>query len=391
MVYWNKDAIYALASYKILAWPVGVWPIEDNIFCSKMRYLFAIVTEIFLTITLLMDVYLACENSSVDPIDTYVVTSSAVLVFVKLTMLQIQRSAFSTCLHSAIQDWCSIKDPKSREIMIQHARAAKIISLSLFYCGFVSLMFYLLRLLPFVNATANERTFVLPMSCLFKSISNLQYVFISFYQVIQLLIAYAGNCCTDGMFVGVTMHLCGQFELLMIDFQQIARRKYKRKGGSIVEEFVVRHRKLLKLTANIENTYSIIILMQIITSAILICMTGFGFIISWHIHDTFMTMKSIVIMIVMLLQCFLYSYAGDNLRDQSEALSFALYDCNWCDFSPNDIRDLAFIMIKTNIPIRLTAGKFFYVTRATFTDILKTAVSYLSALRVMIEKQETNY
>ncbi|XP_029673635.1 odorant receptor 13a-like [Formica exsecta] len=41
-----------------------------------------------------------------------------------------------------------------------------------------------------------------------------------------------------------------------------------------------------------------------------------------------MTTKSIVIMIVMLLQSFLYSYAGDNLRDQSEALSFADYDSN---------------------------------------------------------------
>lgn len=92
----------------------------------------------------------------------------------------------------------------------------------------------------------------------------------------------------------------------------------------------------------------------------------------------------------MLLQSFLYSYAGDNLRDQSEALSFAVYDSNWCDFSINEIKDLTFIMIKTNIPIRLTAGKFFYVTRATFTDILKTAVSYLSALRVMIEKQGVN-
>jgi len=103
-----------------------------------------------------------------------------------------------------------------------------------------------------------------------------------------------------------------------------------------------------------------------------------------------MMVKSIVVMFVMLLQSFLYSYTGDNLRDRSEALSFAIYDCNWCNFPSNDIKDLAFIMVKTNVPIRLTAGKFFYVTRATFTDILKTALSYLSALRVMIEKQEAN-
>lgn len=101
-----------------------------------------------------------------------------------------------------------------------------------------------------------------------------------------------------------------------------------------------------------------------------------------------MTVKSVVVMIVMLLQSFLYSYAGDNLRDQSEALSYAVYDSNWCDFSASEVRDLAFVMVKTNIPIRLTAGKFFYVTRATFTDILKTSVSYLSALRVMFDNDQ---
>lgn len=227
-----------------------------------------------MTATLLIDVYLACENSSSDPIDTYVVTSCAILVIVKLTLLQIRRSAFSTNLYSAIQDWCSVKDTRSREIMIQYARMARIISLSLFYSGFVALTFYILRLLPFLNANTNGRTFVLPISCLFESVTNLQYAFIASYQMIQLFVTYAGNCCTDGLFVGITMHLCGQLELLMIDFQQIDHRKHKRKGKNIVEELVVRHRKLLKFTENIEDIYNIIILTQIFTSAILICVTG---------------------------------------------------------------------------------------------------------------------
>ncbi|KAL6253411.1 hypothetical protein P5V15_005564 [Pogonomyrmex californicus] len=387
MVYWNQGAVYALSSYKVLAWPgIGVWPIDDDIFYSKIRCIFAIVSEN------LMDVYLACENSSEDPIDTYVVASSAILVFIKLTLLRMQRSTLSTNLYSfaAIQDWCGVEDARSREIMIQYARTARIISLSLFYSGFFAFTFYLLRLLPFVNATVNGRTYFLPTSCLFDSISNLQYVLITFYQMIRLFIAYAGNCCTERIFVGITMHLCGQLELLMIDFQRLDHSKYKCQRGNIIEGFVVRHRQLIKLTETLEDSYSIIIFAQIFISAILICITGFGLIESFHINDTIMIVKSIVIMIVMLLQCFLYSYAEDNLRDQSEALSFALYDSNWYDFSPNDVRDLAFIMIKTNILIRLTAGKFFYVTRATFTDILKSAVSYLSALGVMIEKQETN-
>lgn len=46
MVYWNKDAAYALSSYKTLAWPVGAWPIEDDTLYSKLRWLFAIVSEV---------------------------------------------------------------------------------------------------------------------------------------------------------------------------------------------------------------------------------------------------------------------------------------------------------------------------------------------------------
>ncbi|XP_032680065.1 odorant receptor 85c-like [Odontomachus brunneus] len=380
MAHWNQDAAYALASYKILAWPLGAWPIDDDTFYSKMRWLFAMISELLLVTSLATEICLSCENSYEDPIDTYVVISSAILVLVKLSLLRMRRSTLSINLSCAIQDWSDVKDPISREIMMQHARIARTISLSLFYCGFFAFMLYMLRLLPFLNATG-QRMYYLPTSCLLKSVSNVEYVVVTFYQVIQLFITYAGNCCTEGIFVGITLHLCGQLELLMINFRRIDQCKCK--GDNIVAKLVVRHRHLLRLTETIEDSYNVIILTQIFTSAILICITG-------KFTSLFFTEFSIVVMIVMLLQSFLYSYAGDNLRDQSEALSFAVYNSNWCDFPSSDIRDLAFIMIKTNIPIRLTAGKFFYVTRATFTDILKTSVSYLSALRVMLEKQTTN-
>lgn len=149
-------------------------------------------------ITLPMDVYLAYENSSGDPIDTYVMAASAMLVIVKLTLLRLQRSTLSTNLFSAIQNWCSVKDAKSCEIMIQYARMARIISLSLFYSGFFASFMYLLLYMLWLLwpvVTANERTFYLPTSCLFEFVTSIQYVLITFYQIVQLFIAYAGNCC----------------------------------------------------------------------------------------------------------------------------------------------------------------------------------------------------
>lgn len=229
--------------------------------------------QFLLVASLVMEVYLACENSQGDPIDTYVVISSGILVLVKLSLLWMRRSTLSINLSCVVQDWRDVKDSSSREIMIQHARTARMISLSLFYSGFFAFMLYMLRLLPFLNAT-DERTYYLPTSCLLESASNVEYVAITFYQVIQLFITYAGNCCTEGIFVGITLHLCGQLELLMINFRQIDRRKHKCRRDSFVSELVVRHRHLLGLTDTIENTYNMIILTQIFTSAILICITG---------------------------------------------------------------------------------------------------------------------
>lgn len=230
--------------------------------------------QLLLVASLAIEICFTCENSQEDPIDTYVVFASSILVMVKLFLLRMRRSTLSTNLSCAVQDWRDVKDPRSREIMIQHARIARTISLLLFYCGFFAFMLYMLRLLPFLNATDGRRTYYLPTSCLLESASNVEYVVITFYQVVQLFITYAGNCCTEGIFVGITLHLCGQLELLMINFRRIDRREHKYKGDSIVEELVVRHRHLLKLTETIEDSYNVIILTQIFTSAILICITG---------------------------------------------------------------------------------------------------------------------
>lgn len=84
-------------------------------------------------------------------------------------------------------------------------------------------------------------------------------------------------------------------------------------------------------------------------------------------------------------QLFLYSYGGDYLTWQNEGLGQAVYESVWYNFSTNTMRDLGFVMMRAGKPIRVTAGKFFVMTLATFMDILKIAVSYISVLRVMID------
>lgn len=85
-----------------------------------------------------------------------------------------------------------------------------------------------------------------------------------------------------------------------------------------------------------------------------------------------------------MVQTFLYTYAGDMLQDRSESIVYAIYSSAWNEMSPPIVKDLTFIMMRMKIPLRISAGKFFYLTRNTITDILKTTLTYISFLQVTI-------
>lgn len=86
----------------------------------------------------------------------------------------------------------------------------------------------------------------------------------------------------------------------------------------------------------------------------------------------------------LLVESFLYTYAGDFLQRESESIFYALYTTSWFTFPLELMKDLHFAMMRSSIPFRLTGGKFFYVNRETMMYILKTAASYISVLRIAL-------
>lgn len=96
-------------------------------------------------------------------------------------------------------------------------------------------------------------------------------------------------------------------------------------------------------------------------------------------------MKDLVFIQFFIVQSFLFTHAGDTLQSKGESIINAIYDTTWHELPAPAMRDLVLIMMRTNIPERLSAGKFFYITRSTTTDIMKTALSYISFLQVAMK------
>lgn len=98
-----------------------------------------------------------------------------------------------------------------------------------------------------------------------------------------------------------------------------------------------------------------------------------------------MLAKSAMILCSFLSQLTAYSVVGDYLKSQMEEVGQSIYRSDWYDLPAIVTRNLVFIMMWDQLPIKFQAGNFIVVNLSTYMSILKTSVSYLSVLRVMVD------
>lgn len=95
--------------------------------------------------------------------------------------------------------------------------------------------------------------------------------------------------------------------------------------------------------------------------------------------------KSFMVLCTMTTQVTVYSAVGDYLKSQMEEIGLFIYQSTWYALPEKLMKHLIFIIMRTQSPTKLLAGNFVVVNLATYMSILKTSMSYLSVLRVMVE------
>lgn len=113
--------------------------------------------------------------------------------------------------------------------------------------------------------------------------------------------------------------------------------------------------------------------------------SGFQFIVALKMGDIIMIVKTIIVQCTLLTQMFAYSYVGEYMKYQIEEVAHAIFSSNWYFLSIKLTKNILFVITRSQDPIQLAAGKFIVVNMETFMSIIKTSLSYLSMLRVMVE------
>ncbi|XP_023289001.1 odorant receptor 22c-like [Orussus abietinus] len=203
------------------------------------------------------------------------------------------------------------------------------------------------------------------------------------FQVVLVFVT-CPTYAVEAFFLGITMHLSGQFEIIKLEIHKIGHDEKVNGESKKIEAIINNHIHLLKTSMYLENVFNSQILLQLLTSSMLVCISVSGYQLTASVEsgDGAMLVKNIGLITVMLLQPLIYCFAGDHLSSQSEGVKHAAYNCQWYNLSAKHAKDILFIIRRADIPVKLTAGKFVTMSLSQYLDVIKTAASYMSFLRV---------
>jgi len=222
-------------------------------------------------------------------IDHFILVACGTLTITKILLIRLHRDNLSKYMYNAASDWMYVaQQDHHREIMLRYANLGRFVFFFQMCSSYIVLTPLILEpLLSFVtvaslqnvtlsvNVLEQTRAVKLPQEMICPFDAELVCFGICIVQIVQLIGTATGNVGSDVFLFGVCMHLCGQLEVLGLELLGF----HEGKGGdywsrSKMVALVERHCLLLNLARDIVDTLDVILIVQLIFHATLICLIG---------------------------------------------------------------------------------------------------------------------
>ncbi|XP_044270428.1 odorant receptor Or1-like [Tribolium madens] len=200
------------------------------------------------------------------------------------------------------------------------------------------------------------------------------------HQILSLSFITTIHVNVDALAAALNVFNGSQFDILEDNLKNL--HKLEKNGMVDVKQnltYCVSHHKHILSFADKCNKYlNWILFLQFFICGIAIGMTMFQLTLVVSFSTEFNAYLTYGIAITM--QVFMYSWFGNEVKMKSSKVSYALFECEWIDFSQNVKKDLLFFIMRLQKPVELSAFNLFYLTLETFMKIMKTAWSYFALL-----------
>ncbi|XP_057333839.1 uncharacterized protein LOC130673010 isoform X2 [Microplitis mediator] len=255
---------------------LGLWPLQKDDFYRKFRIGYSLSQMIIVTVSVIYQFIINCGGID-DTLDSYFLLIYSILIFIKIFYTSTCRDYLKRIIISSYQDWESIKNTEDIEVMVNNSAIYNNVSLLIYSCGLITQILYDGKIIFFTDSSAvptldhqSNRTvykyqhkFLLPSSCIFNNVSKSLYYVILINEMVQSFIIAVGDICTDAMFLSITAHICGQFDILIKRMDKFCDNNYNFEVKNHELTMIIqRHQHLIFLSNCLEIVYNKVILMQ---------------------------------------------------------------------------------------------------------------------------------
>ncbi|XP_020285694.1 odorant receptor 13a-like [Pseudomyrmex gracilis] len=195
----------------------------------------------------------------------------------------------------------------------------------------------------------------------------------------------------DVLYLTLVQHCCGLFAALRYCLENILKFEtcddnfmptaMKSKLHSDIVYSIRRHKEAIRFVAVMEAIHKIPLFVHVGGNISLLSIVGFQVIT--HTEDINRILRNASYLSALLFNTFFENWQGQKVIDSSEKIYESAYNAEWYNMPMAQKKLLMMIMMRSKIPLRITAGNIIVLSHVNFKAVLHASSSYFMLLRSM--------
>ncbi|KAK1118303.1 hypothetical protein K0M31_015009 [Melipona bicolor] len=357
---------------------ISIWPLaedssEREILFRRFHLFCMFFLVIVMSVAVTADVVHNIDNLD-EATECALICTAFYLCVVRLLVYSSHQEDMLYVVNTMRKDWVS-SSHEDRAILEERTMFAfRLVKYFISTVAATIVLFMFVPILEIYVLGSNEK--MLPFRGYFFINHTVSPVFECFYLFNVTAGGFGGSMIAGatGFNLVVIMHGSGKFAVL--------RRRLEELNGedpnstAVMSNYVIRHQEAIEYADALERIINVLALGQFVISTGLICFAGFQ--ITSMMEDKGRLMKYSTFLNSAILELFMFSFSGNGLMDESEAVGDSAYGSGW--IGSDFCQTLQIMMMRARIPSKITAAKFYAMSLESFSAVLSTSFSYFTVL-----------
>ncbi|XP_032671371.1 uncharacterized protein LOC116844231 [Odontomachus brunneus] len=265
------------------------------------------------------------------------------------------------------------EDPEEERIYHYYNYTSKIFLYGSTVGMFITVMLLYFR--PLMSFSSNDQefdnstnSFVLPYRIhTFYDIANTRTYVLMYLYLFPMFYNSMCHMAAICLLVILVFHICGELSILSYRIKNVQTYSQDVLAARI-RDFVRMHLKIIWMAKSVDDTFNMVLMDELFGNSVILAISMYYVLMNLKITELATCCTFIFFAAIALVMLYGYCLIGEQLTQQCVSVQDAYYQCNWYEMPFSCKRCLLICMLRGQVMLYLTAGKFYIFSLNGFTD-----------------------